>query len=230
MNVFGEIFKLVRSKLDSRSVSELGWVFAGQVTTVLLSFVIVKILSGMGAANYGVYALVITVAVLAGLLFHGPVAQGFLRFYYHYLEKSTVNIFIKVIYSVLIISSAVFLVLSLVVFAISPLFKSNQPAVFFLLAGIFIITSKVNEFFNSVLNLIRKRKQNSLLQSSEKALTIILLFLLIRLNGLMLPNVFLVLAFITFSFAAIKISVFNKFRPAEESHTPAFIKETHVPK
>jgi O-antigen/teichoic acid export membrane protein len=216
MNQIREIYKLVRSKINSDSISELSWVFAGQVTTVVLSFIIVKILSGMGARNYGIYALVITVAVFVSLSFYGPVAQGFLRFYYHYLEKSLSVLFTEVIFKILIISGLALLFLTLLLFVFSPFLNFSESTIFFLIAGIYIIAAKSSEFFNSALNLIRKRKENSILQGMEKALIILLLLVLIYLKILVLVNVFFILALAAALFTIIKLSVFQKYLPAEK--------------
>lgn len=219
-----EIYKLVRSKLNPGSVLELSWVFAGQAATVILSFVIIKILSGMGPKDYGIYALVITIAVFIGLSFYGPVAQGFIRFYYYYLEKSLSRIFTGFIFRILIISSSIFLFLTLVLAFIKSFFILPEPTMFFLFAGIYIITSKVSEFFNSVLNLIRKRKENSILQGMEKSFIIIFLVLLMYLKALILTNVFVILASVTLVFAVVKIIVFNKYLPLEEKRETGFAK------
>ena len=219
-----DLYRLVRSKINTGSVSELGWVFAGQSATVVLSFVIIKILSGMGPKNYGVYALVVTIAVFIGLSFYGPVAQGYLRFYYHYLEKSTARTFTSLIFRILFVSSAVLLALTFILASVKSFFNMPEPLIFFLFAGIYIITSKVSEFFNSVLNLIRKRKENSILQGMEKSFIIIFLLLLLIMKALVLTNVFAALASVTFMFAAVKIIVFNKFLPREEKRGAGFVK------
>jgi len=223
-----EIYNLVRSKINSDSISELSWVFAGQVTTVILSFVIVKILSGMGARDYGIYALVITVAVFVGLSFYGPVAQGFLRFYYHYLEKSISVIFTELIFRILIISGFILFFLTLILFIFSPLFKFSESSIFFLIAGIYIIAAKGSEFFNSSLNLIRKRKENSILQGLEKALIILLLVVLLYLKILVLVNVFFILAFAAALFTIIKFSVFQKYLPAEKNQDQDIIINARI--
>ena len=40
----------------------MSWVFFGQVFSVGLGFVILKLLSGLGPENYGIYTLVLTIA------------------------------------------------------------------------------------------------------------------------------------------------------------------------
>ena len=222
------IFLLVRSKINPDSVKELSWVFAGQVINVALSFVIVKILSGMGPHDYGIYALVITIAVFIGMSFYGPVAQGFIRFYYHYLEKSLSNIFTSLIYKILIVSSLIFVFLSVLFFILTSFINLPEPSLFFLIAGIYIVLAKLTEFFNSTLNLIRKRKENSLLQGAEKAVIILFLFVLLHFKDLNLIYVFISLSIVALIFSSIKFLVFQKFLPAESKKDSSFVKSSQA--
>ncbi len=228
MTTLKHILLLVSSKINPDSVKELSWVFVGQVFNIVLSFVIVKILSGMGPRDYGIYALVITIAVFIGMSFYGPVAQGFIRFYYHYLEKSLSNIFASLIYKILIVSSVIFITISFLFFVFSSFFNFSEPAVFFLIAGVYIVLAKLTEFFNSTLNLIRKRKANSLLQGAEKAFIIFLLFILLRIKVLNLIFVFFALSVVALVFTSIKFIVFQKFLPKEIKKDSTFVKAAHT--
>ncbi len=226
MTSIKNIILLVKSKINPDSVKELSWVFIGQGFNVGLSFVIVKILSGMGPHDYGIYALVVTIAVFVGMTFYGPVAQGFIRFYYHYLEKSLSNIFSSLIYKILILSSAIFLIISFLFFVLSSFINFSEPALFFLIAGIYVVLAKLSEFFNSTLNLIRKRKENSLLQGAEKAFIIFLLFSLLQMNVLNLIYVFISLSVAALIFSSTKFFVFKKFLPKEIKKDSSFTKTT----
>ena len=217
MDQLQNIYKLVRSKINPDSVTELGWVFAGQAANVIFSFVIVKILSGMGPKEYGIYALVVTIAVFVGMSFFGPLAQGFLRFYYHYLERSLSNLFTNFVYRVLILSSLILLILTIIFFGISSTLKFSEPSMFFLIAGIYIITAKLTEFFNSLLNLIRKRKENAILQGIEKLFTILFFLALMYFRILELVNIFIVLAVVMLTFSVIKHIVFQNNLSKDET-------------
>jgi O-antigen/teichoic acid export membrane protein len=169
----------------------------------------------MGAKEYGIYALVITIAVFVGMVFHGPLSQGFVRFYYHYLERSLANIFSNLIHKVLVIASITLLIVTFFIIIIALFINLSMPMAFFLVSGLYVIASKLTEFFNSVLNLIRKRKENSLLQGAEKALTILLFLILLYYKKLSPDYVLLILSFTAFSFSVIKYSVFKKCLPNE---------------
>ncbi len=222
MSQLQNIYALVRSKINPDSVTELGWVFAGQAANVIFSFLIVKVLSSMGPKEYGTYALVVTIAVFVGMSFFGPLAQGFIRFYYHYLEKSVPILFTGFVYKILIAACIVLFVIAIILFGVSLTINLSEPAVFFLIAGIYIITAKLTEFFNSLLNLIRKRKENAILQGSEKLFTILFFLVLIHFKILELINVFLLLSVVMLAFSITKHIVFQKNLPEEQTVEKTF--------
>ena len=57
----GNIFQIIKSKINYDSASEMGWVILGQTVNVLLGFLIIKLISKIGPGQYGVYALVLTI-------------------------------------------------------------------------------------------------------------------------------------------------------------------------
>lgn len=213
MKEIRNIISLLRSKISHKSAVEMSWVITGQVLSVISGFVILKILSSLGKEDFGIYALIITLTVLVGLIFYGPLQQGFLRFYYHYLDKNQADVFVALFYKILLVSGFLFLALILIFYFIFFSFEINEFPSIFLIAGVFIVTFKLNEFFNSLLNLIRKRKENAVIQGLEKLVTIILLIILLYINELTLNYVFIGLIIITSAFAAKKIRLFNKFIP-----------------
>ena len=220
MNQFRSYYNLIRSKISADSVSEMGWVAAGQAANVIFSFIILKILSKLGTEHYGIYALVVSIAVFVGMIFYTPLSQGFIRFYYHYLEKKLTKTFVGMIYRILLSSIIVLLIVSVISLLTPSFIDTERPGIFFLAAGLYVIASKINEFFNSVLNLIRKRKQNSLLQGSEKAATILLLSLLLFSSSLHLTYVLFVLVIVTLSSSAAKLSIFRKSLPGDDDPEP----------
>src|SRR3989304_3060330 len=103
MQEFKNFITILKTKLNAESASELGWVFFGQGLSVTLGFIIIKIISKMGPGEYGVYALILTIAAFLWLIF-GSFQQGFLRFYYHYENLGSGNVFVKLMYRFLKIS------------------------------------------------------------------------------------------------------------------------------
>ncbi len=212
-------FAFITSNISLSSVQEMGWVILGQVMNVIFSFIILKLLSKLGTAHYGIYALVVSIAILVGMMFHSPLAQGLIRFYYDYMEKKLVWKFVDIVFRMLLGFTIVLLILSAVSLLIPLFIGTKQPGVFFLVACLYILASKLNEFFNSALNLIRKRKQNSILLGSEKVLTIILLSFLIFSHNLNLVYVFLILVIAALSSSAVKVFIFKKSLPKEKKES-----------
>ncbi len=209
-------FAFITSNISLSSMQEMGWVILGQIMNIIFSFIILKLLSKLGTAHYGIYALVVSIAILVGMVFHTPLSQGLIRFYYHYMEKKLVWKFVGIVYRILLVFTIVLLIISAVSLLIPRFIETKQPGMFFMAACLYILASKLNEFLNSVLNLIRKRKQNSILLGSEKAITIILFYYLILSNSLNLVYVLLTLVVVAMFSSTVKLFIFIKSLPDED--------------
>jgi O-antigen/teichoic acid export membrane protein len=216
MNYLNRFSSLFRSKLSGSSVAEISWVFFGQVFSAGLGFVILKLLSGLGPENFGIYTLVLTIAAFIGLLFFGPLQQGFIRFYHHYAKKSRVDIYLKLLYKTLLWMSIIFTLIAVLAASLSSAFNLYEPFYFLALAGIFVITFKLSEFFNGALNILRKRKEYSIILTLEKSFIILLLFLLLITDYLNLDNVLIALTLAAIIFGTIKILIFSKYLPTSK--------------
>lgn len=216
MKEFGKIFQTIKSKISYSSVSEMGWVVLGQSINVLLGFLIIKLISKMGPEQYGVYALVLTIAAVLGL-FYSSFLQGFLRYYYHYEELNRRDDIVRLMFRFIRFTFIVFIALTVVISFALPLFNNPYPTIFFLAAGLFIVASKLSEFFNSVLNLIRKRKENALLQAAERTLMIFALLILLWKQNLFLIYILSAFSLVSFILTLSKILIFRKFVPLDSS-------------
>jgi len=208
----GNIIQIIKNKVNYNSASEMGWVVLGQSINVLLGFLIIKIISKIGPEQYGVYALILTIAAVLGL-FYGSFLQGFLRYYYHYEELNRRDDIIKLMFRFVSLTLIVFLSLTVIISLAFPLLIEQYSVVFFLSAGLFVVASKLSEFFNSILNLIRKRKENALLQASERILMIAALLLFLWQQNLLLIYILFAFSCISFILALTKIYMFRKFVP-----------------
>jgi O-antigen/teichoic acid export membrane protein len=217
MNSLTKFITLLRPKINYDTLKEFSWVFSGQILNVLLSFFILRLLSKIGTEDYGIYALVITISAFITMSFFGPVLQGFIRFYYHYLNTSSASVYVKMIYKFLLSASLILLAVILIVLVISSNIPSSFSVLFLLSAGVYIIISRISEFFNSLLNLIRKRKENTILQGLEKGLIVLFLFILIKTDQLHLTMVFAVMIGSAILFSYIKFLTFNKNISPENS-------------
>ncbi len=211
--------KLIRdyllSAIPQNKLPEMMWVLLGQVINLLFGFGLVKIISTLGTAVFGEYSLLMTIAALLGMIFYGPVTQGFLRYYYQYENGSSANRFVRLVYNILTYFSLIIFSLS-VLLSFYMTYSAGWKIYAFILYGLFVILLKLTEFFNSFLNLLRKRKENSILQAIEKVIIIFLLLLLLFFNEITLPGALASYCAVMISFIIIKITYLNKFLPAEE--------------
>jgi O-antigen/teichoic acid export membrane protein len=212
--------KLIRdyllSAIPQNKLPEMIWVLTGQVINLLFGFGLVKIISTLGTAVFGEYSLLMTVAALLGMIFYGPVTQGFLRYYYQYENESGANRFVRLIYKILANFSLIILSL-FVLLSFYMAYSGGWKIYTFILYGLFVILLKLTEFYNSFLNLLRKRKENSLLQAIEKVIIILLLLLLLFLNEMTLPGALASYSTVMILFIIIKITYLKKFLPVEEN-------------
>ncbi|MBK7379601.1 MAG: oligosaccharide flippase family protein [Ignavibacteriales bacterium] len=216
MFLFNDIIFLFKQKRNDLPVSEILWVIAGQTLNVILGLVIIKILSRMGTESYGIYALIITFAALLGLIFYGPIQQGFIRFYYVYSNKGLANVYAALLFKTLLVSFIVFFLIAIVIGLLKDLLPIPFSFLFVLTASGFVITFKISETFNSLLNLLRKRKENAIIQTLEKILQVILLLVLLNQKRLLLVEVISLLLFTSIVFGILKMILFRKFLPDEK--------------
>ncbi|HMN17963.1 MAG TPA: hypothetical protein PKD03_10115 [Ignavibacteriaceae bacterium] len=218
MKEIREIISLLLLKVSKKSATEIAWVALGQTINLFLSFIIIKFISKIGPEQYGIYTLILTIAALLGL-FYGSFLQGFLRYYYHYENLNQRSHFVLLMYRFLKITILIFIIITIITSTLSPFQDEFYSSLFLLVSGLFIIISKVSEFFNSVLNLIRKRKENSLLQALEKILMIIVVIILLSKNNLELFSILLAFGCISLFLVFIKIYTFRKYAPIKITET-----------
>ncbi len=218
MKEIREIISLLLLKVSKKSATEIAWVALGQTINLFLSFIIIKFISKIGPEQYGIYTLILTIAALLGL-FYGSFLQGFLRYYYHYENLNQRSHFVLLMYRFLKITILIFIIITIITSLLSPFQDEFYSSLFLLVSGLFIIISKVSEFFNSVLNLIRKRKENSLLQALEKILMIIVVIILLSKNNLELFSILLAFGCISLFLVFIKIYTFRKYAPIKITET-----------
>lgn len=218
MKEIREIISLLLLKVSKKSATEITWVALGQTINLFLSFIIIKFISKIGPEQYGIYTLILTIAALLGL-FYGSFLQGFLRYYYHYENLNQRSHFVLLMYRFLKITILIFIIITIITSLLSPFQDEYYSSLFLLVSGLFIIISKVSEFFNSVLNLIRKRKENSLLQALEKILMIIVVIILLSKNNLELFSILLAFGCISLFLVFIKIYTFRKYAPIKITET-----------
>lgn len=181
----------------------------------------------MGTEEYGKYALVLTIISLFGLIYFGPLTQGFIRFYHHYQRKNLINTYKVLMYRLIGYSIIIMFIISITMTALNSAFNFSESSLFILAAGIFIIFFKTDEFFSNSLNIVRKRKENSLLQGFEKLIIISTLLLLIYIKKLQLTAVLCNFALIALLFTIIKFYVFKKISSGNEILNVEYSRNTN---
>jgi O-antigen/teichoic acid export membrane protein len=187
----------------------MGWICVGQGVTMILGLISVKLLTTMGLQEYGEYALVLSASAFLSSIFYGPVEQGFVRYYYNYADQGMARTFMGLFYKVIFLSISVLLILTLFGATIAMVFAGHNEFFFKIVAGAFVIFSAASSPLNSLLNVLRRRKVNAILQIMERTLAIALLYGVFYFDSLTTPVVFAVLSISTFLMIATKIRFLN---------------------
>ncbi|GMU85780.1 MAG: hypothetical protein AMXMBFR48_10220 [Ignavibacteriales bacterium] len=172
------MISLFREKFSANK-REISFFFGGQAAGVILSFVLIKLIASAGAVVYGEYILITTLAALTGQLYYGPLQQGFIRSYFETDSTEPGSVYNRLI-SLFLYSGAV--IFGILAFAAIQIVSLSGQAVYssmILLALWFSISSKFSEFFSGILNAARLRVFNAIIQTSEKLVSVFLVFLLL---------------------------------------------------
>jgi len=175
--------KSLKNVLKHPSLSELAWIIIGQVSSLALGFISIKLLSTMGTEEFGRYALVLTLAALLSAFLYGPADQGFIRHYYDYLNlglsKTYIRVFFRFLKNAGLLTFVLFIPLVFVVY-----FLGAEKISAGIIIGVYLILSSVSNSFTSMLNTIRQRKMNAIVLILERSIIVVLLYLAVRSGNL----------------------------------------------
>lgn len=203
----------VKQLLAKPTSSEIGWLISGQALAIILGFISMKLLTSMGTAEFGKYSLVLSIAAFVSIIFYGPAEQGFIRFYYHYANKGKSRTFIGLFYTFLLQIGLAFLAVTLLSIFLNLFVKTSQTSLGILIIGLYTISSCSSNLHNSMLNLLRKRKTNAILQVLERSLTILFLYIVTLFFKLTAYASFLAISIMLSVVLWIKIRVLSKSIP-----------------
>lgn len=216
----------VKSFLKHKNLSEIGWLMSGQLISIALGFVSMKLLSSMGTKEFGKYSLVLTIAAFISAILYGPVEQGFIRFYYDYLNKGKARTYINLFYKFLLIAGLLSFSITIIVIVINSFISATEKSSGILIMGLYIIIFTSSNIYNSLLNVLRQRKTNTIIQIAEKSLIILFLFFMTlntkinAINGLFAIFVALVIVIV------LKTKVLNTYVPNDTITDKHELKET----
>jgi len=74
-------------RISDAQVQEFGWLAGGQGVAVLLSLISIKLVSSIGAAEYGKYVLALSIGGILNMMLYGPIEQGYVRMYFYNSEQ-----------------------------------------------------------------------------------------------------------------------------------------------
>lgn len=159
-------------RLSREAVMEMGWLAGGQLATLLLSIISIKLTTSIGPHEYGRVTLATSVGSVFLLAFFGPLEQGYVRYYFDYAGQPRArSLFCTTLLRVLagslafllLFSGAAVLVLHKV-FQFDPLFTAA--------AALMIIFALLAVPLNGMLNAMRLRREVAIIQVIERLLII----------------------------------------------------------
>jgi len=180
--MFGHFTQAVQRRLASlnltisdQQVREFSWLAGGQLVSLLLSLVTVKLVTSIGPAGYGKFILATSIGGMLSLALFGPLEQGYIRMYFYYgQDGKTRKIFFDSLLRVLSISSGVLLFCGAVFILIGhTLYGLEVP--FHAAAAIMILIAVLNIPINGMMNAMRMRKEGSMIQVGERLVIIVAL-------------------------------------------------------
>lgn len=212
----------------SKNVSEILWLCSGQLVTMALGIVSIKLLTSMGPHEYGKYALVLTISALLSAILYGPVEQGIVRFYFEYANKGLSKTYLKLFYKFLIIAGMLCLLIMVLTVLCLEIIQSNYRSSDVFVVGIFVIITVSSTPFNSLFNLLRKRKLNTVIQVVERCLTLALVFAVFSYSQLTTQKVLFALFIGTSIIVAMKVIILTKMVPFDTETDSSVIVNSRI--
>jgi O-antigen/teichoic acid export membrane protein len=197
--------------------AELSWLCAGQAVSLILGILTIKLLTSMGPSNYGTYALVGTIGALVSSILYGPLEQGFVRFYYDYANRGMARRFINLFYRCLFVGCGFCVVGGLVVVFADSWTGTHLSSLLIFSATLFVILSSTANPFNSMLNVLRRRRENALLQMLERLLALLFLFAIFQITTRTLTTALLALCLALALVVTAKSVLLSSLQPADET-------------
>lgn len=166
-------------KFSRERLEEIGWLSGGQLATLILSIISIKLMTSIGPDEYGHYTLAASIAGVLSLGFFGPLEQGYIRFFFDYAKEQKLRqLFCKSLLRLLGYSLLALLVISVVSGVL--LYVLLQLDLSFTAAAALMITASLLSVpLNGMMNAMRLRREVAMIQVVERVLIIVLLYLLL---------------------------------------------------
>lgn len=188
---------------------EMAWLSLSNVSSIVLGFGLIKVISKIGTAEYGKYALVISVVPLVNSIIYNPIDKFCQRYYYtHLYKKESTFFFINIVHILKKIGMSLLILCVSALVILRYAFNFELQSISFLLISCFYILVFTNVIpFQSLLNTMRLRRQVALFAVGEKLAQLIILSGISFLVGLDTLVVFAVFAVVGVVFLTWKIQM-----------------------
>lgn len=164
-------FNHLKAYLRIEILFEFFWLIAGQLTTLIVGVAVTKYLTNLGSISYGKYTLILSIINLLNLLLYGPAEQSFAKYYFNFNKYGLQKQFF--------VSFQRFLFGSFILFFFTTIFNYIINNNLFIIT-LFIFFTTINYPLISLLNIVRQRRFNSIIQIIERLLVIIFLTIFFR--------------------------------------------------
>jgi O-antigen/teichoic acid export membrane protein len=208
------------SLLSLNHIKELSWIVIGQVLTLIIGLVTMKLLTNMGMESFGEYSLVLSVSALLMSMFYGPLEQGVIRFYHEILLAGNSKVLIGYFNSLLLFLFFTLFLLGNLYYLFFQIGKDYSQVI--LITGV-VIFAPWSLILNSILNLLRYRRLNTLIQVLEKTSFLLLLLYFDRFNKLSLRSTLFSLFFVSIIFVILKYIIIRGHVKVEDSNRNALV-------
>ena len=196
--------RMIQRRLPSVSLSmseaqirEFAWLTGGQLATLLLSLVTVKIITSVGPDGYGKFILATSIGGMLSMSFFGPLEQGYIRMYFYYGSGSqTRKVYFDSLLAILGGATGVFLLVATVVVGTGHAVWGWDLA-FHTAAVLMILIAVLTVPVNGMMNAMRMRKQVSIIQIVERGVMILALATVVLFTSLTVIGVVLCTSFAT---------------------------------
>ena len=234
--VINRVLRIAGPKLDGIGLQisapqgkELSWLAGGQLVSVFLSLISIKLITSIGAEEYGKFVLATSVSGLLSLTFFGPMEQGFVRLYFDYRDsEQSRSVFSNTLLRLLSWSAGVLAVLA-VVFILFAHSRLKAGTGFTAAAAIMVLLAALNVPLSGMINAFRLRKEGAIIQVAERSIVIMLVAAIFFRQGLNVTGVIGCVAFASAVSLLLRFRVYRKALPgtipARESAAPDHLRQ-----
>ncbi len=179
-------------RLTNDHVAQLSWLGWGQIISLVLSLVSIKLTTSIGPVGYGQFVLITSLGGLLSLSFFGPLEQGFVRYYFEFSKsEEQKSAYLRIVFNTLKIAAGILCLIGIVAVVIGIIFF-QKTVLFMVSASVLIIISVISTPIAGLFNAMKLRREISIIQVLEKVF--IVAFLLLAAATMALDLTFVMVA------------------------------------